>query len=119
MFRNVCVATGDVILALAFCGQAVAAGVALPPQSAATAATPGEAVTLEPIECWSRTSTGAVRVGELFTLVMTCSVVETASTTVVPDQSRLDPGVLQIPPFEVVSGTQASDLRTATRRFFN
>ena len=61
---------------------------------------------------------GRSRVGELFTLVLTCSVVETASTTVVPDQSRLDPGVFQIPPFEVVSGTQANDLRTATRRFF-
>ncbi len=56
--------------------------------------------------------------GELFTLVVTCSVVDTASTTVVPDQSRLDPGVFQIPPFEVVSGTQANDLRTATRRLF-
>jgi hypothetical protein len=119
MFRNVYVAAGRVILGLAFCGHAVAAGLAQPPpQSTATGATPGEAVTLEPIECWSRISTGAVRVGELFTLVVTCSVVDTASTTVVPDQSRLDPGVFQIPPFEVVSGTQANDLRTATRRFF-
>ncbi len=119
MFRNVCVAAGGVIVGLAFSGHAVAAGLAQPPrQSVATAATPGEAVTLAPIECWSRTSTGAVRVGELFTLEVTCSVVDTASTTVVPDQSRLDPGVFQIPPFEVVSGTQANDLRTATRRFF-
>ena len=119
MFRNVCVATADVILALAFCGHAIAAGLAQPsPKVTATAVTTGGAVTLEPIECWSRTSTGAVRVGELFTLVVTCSVVDTASTTVVPDQSKLDPGVFQIPPFEVVSGTQASDLRTATRRLF-
>jgi hypothetical protein len=81
-------------------------------------ATAGEAVTLEPIECWSRTSTSAARVGELFTLVLTCAVVETASTTVVPDQSRLDPGVFQIPPFEVVRGTQATDVRAGTRRFF-
>jgi hypothetical protein len=36
-----------------------------------------------------------------FTLsVLTCTVVETASTTVVPDQSKLDPAVLQLPPFE-------------------
>jgi hypothetical protein len=117
MCRHVYAAAGSVILALAFCGPA--AGLAQPQAgSTATAATPGEVVTLEPIECWWRTSTSAARVGELFTLVLTCSVVETASTTVVPDQSRLDPSVLQIPPFEVVRGTQANDVRTGTRRFF-
>ena len=118
MFRNLCVATASVILAMAFRGPAVAAGLTQTARSAADAATPGEAVTLEPIECGWLTSTGAVRAGELFTLVLTCSVVETVSTTVVPDQSRLDPGVLQFPPFEVVRGTQANDLRTGTRRFF-
>ena len=117
MFRKVGVITG-VMLLRAFFGPAVAAG--LPQLAAGTAAAPatGEAVTFEPIECRWRTSTSAVRVGELFTLVLTCSVVETAATTVVPDQSRLDPGVLQMPPLEVVGGTQANDVRTGTRRFF-
>lgn len=118
MLRNASVTTGRLILALTCCGTVVAAGQAPPAGKTATVATAGEAVTLEPIECWSRTSTGAVRVGELFTLVLTCAVVETSSTTVVPDQSRLDPGVLQIPPFEVVRGTQAIDVRAGTRRFF-
>jgi hypothetical protein len=87
--------------------------------SVANAQTPAtENVTLAPIECWTRTSTNAVRVGERFDLVLTCSVVETDSTTVVPDRSRLDPGVLQVPPFDVVSGTQAADLRTRTHRLF-
>jgi len=106
---------GSVTFALASWGAA-AAGLAQPAGSTAIAATPG-AVTVEPIECWWRTTTGAVRVGELFTLVLTCSVVETASTTVVPDRSRLDPGVLQVPPFEVVRGTQGNDVQTDTRRF--
>jgi hypothetical protein len=75
-------------------------------------------VTLAPIQCWTRTSSNAVRVGELFTLVLTCAVVDCVSTTVVPDQSRLDPGALQVPPFEIVSGTQAADLRTRTHRYF-
>jgi hypothetical protein len=77
-----------------------------------------ENVALAPIECWTRTSTNAVRVGQLFDVVVTCAVVETESTTVVPDQSRLDPAALQAPPFEVVSGRQASDLRTRTHRLF-
>ena len=100
-------------LGLAFCAlcldtSAVAQGV-----QGAT-----ENVTVAPIACWTRTSTNAVRVGERFELVLTCAVVETQSTTVVPDQSRLDPGVLQVSPFEVVGGTQAADLRTRTHRLF-
>ncbi len=91
-----------------------ALGVAVQAQQPATT----ENVTLAPIQCWSRPSTSSVRVGEIFTLVLTCAVVETQSTTVVPDQSRLDPGALQAPPFEVVSGTQADDMRTRTHRYF-
>jgi hypothetical protein len=75
-------------------------------------------MTVPPIECWWRSGASAVRVGEPFTVVLTCAVLETASTTVVPDQSRLDPTVLQLQPFEVTGGRQAPDLRTASRRFF-
>jgi hypothetical protein len=96
-----------------------ALGVVIVSSSVALAQPPAtENVTLAPIECWTRTSTNAVRVGELFDLVLTCAVVETESTTVVPDQSRLDPAAWQAPPFEVVSGRQASDLRTRTHRLF-
>ena len=82
------------------------------------AASATENVTLAPIECWTRTSSNSVHVGEMFNLVLTCAVVETQSTTVVPDQSRLDPGALQVPPFEVVGGRQAEDLLTRTHRYF-
>jgi hypothetical protein len=77
-----------------------------------------ENVEVAPIECWSQVSTGAVRVGEQFTMVLTCAVIETQATSVVPDQTRLDPAVIQLPPFEVVGGQQARDLRTSSRRFF-
>jgi hypothetical protein len=75
-------------------------------------------VELEPISCSWRTSSDAVRVGERFRLVLTCGVIDTAATTVVPDQTRLDPGALQLAPFEVLGGAQAPDLRTPARRFF-
>jgi len=81
-------------------------------------APPTENVELEPIVCSWRTSTDAVRIGEVFTLTLTCGVLDTAATTVVPDQSRLDPGALQLQPFDVRGGSQAPDLRTPTRRFF-
>jgi hypothetical protein len=55
--------------------------------------------------------------GQPFTVVLTCAVVETASTRVVPDQSRLDASVIQLPPFDVIDGKRAEDLRTVGQRF--
>src|SRR5579862_7809790 len=87
---------------------------------AQTAQPPGtpDRMVVQPIECWWRTTSNAVRVGELFDVILTCAVINTSSTTVVPDQSRLDPAVLQLPPFEVTGGSQSTDLTTPSRRFF-
>jgi hypothetical protein len=75
-------------------------------------------VEVEPITCWWRTSASAVRTGESFGLTLTCSVVETEANKVVPDFSKLDPTVVQLPPFEVLGGTHAADLVTPGKRFF-
>lgn len=77
-----------------------------------------ENIAVSPIACWWRTSTSAVRVGEEFVLVLTCSVLETETTTVVADRSRLDPQAIQLPPFEVIGGTQAAESQTSSSRFF-
>jgi hypothetical protein len=75
-------------------------------------------VEIDPLQCWWRTSAGAVRVGEPFTVVLTCAVLETDVATVVVDQSRLEPSVVQFAPFEVLGGSHGADLRTDQRRFF-
>ena len=81
--------------------------------------TPGrEGVETDPIRCWWKTSVPAVRVGEPFSVVLTCAVVETDVVTVVPSQAELNPDALQLPPFDVIGGSHAADLRTADRRFF-
>ena len=59
-----------------------------------------------------------MRVGEPFTVVLTCAVVETDAATVVVDESRLEPSVVQFAPFEVLGGSHGADLRTDQRRFF-
>jgi hypothetical protein len=86
--------------------------------SSAFAQTGTDMVEVEPITCWWRTSTSAVRSGESFDLRLTCAVVETAANKVVPDFSKLDPTVVQLPPFEVLGGTHAADLVTPGKRFF-
>jgi hypothetical protein len=77
-----------------------------------------ENVEFDPIRCWWRTSTGAVRVGETFTLVLTCAVLDNEGAQVVVDDSKLAPSVMQLVPFEVVDGARPADLRERQRRFF-
>jgi hypothetical protein len=75
-------------------------------------------VEVEPITCWWRTTATAVRIGEPFTVILTCSVLQTEAARVIPDESRLEPSVVQLPPFEVIGGSHAKDVTTAGRRFF-
>jgi hypothetical protein len=96
-----------------------ASGVAFA-QKPAPAAQPSGVVDVEvePITCWWRSSTSAVRSGEPFTLMLTCQVVETDTTKVVPDLSKLDPSVVQLQPFEVTGGSKAPEMRVPGKRFF-
>lgn len=78
----------------------------------------GEAVEVDPIRCWWRTTHGAVAVGQPFTLTLTCAVIESDAVRVVPDQAPLEVGTVQLAPFELVSGSHPGDLRSGQRRFF-
>lgn len=80
--------------------------------------TSGDKESVDPLQCWWRTSSGAVRVGQVFTLSLTCAVIENDSVKVIADQSRLDPAAMQVPPFEVLGGTHPADERAGQRRFF-
>ena len=86
--------------------------------AAAVAGAAAQTVQTDPLQCWWRTSAGAVRVGEPFTVVLTCAVLETDAATVVVDQTRLEPSVVQFAPFEVLGGSHGADLRSDQRRFF-
>ena len=86
-------------------------------RSAAAAPAPAQTVEVDPLQCWWRTSAGAVRVGEPFSVVLTCAVVDTDAVKVVPDQGPLEPTAVQLAPFEVMGGTHHADLRADGRRF--
>ncbi|MSO30891.1 MAG: hypothetical protein EXQ48_08115 [Acidobacteria bacterium] len=75
-------------------------------------------VDVDPMRCWWRTSIGAVRTGETFSLTLTCAVIENNDVQVVPDETPLAGGVIAIAPFEVASSSHPPDLRTPDRRFF-
>jgi hypothetical protein len=75
-------------------------------------------VEVDPIRCWWRTSAGAVRIGEQFDVSLTCAILETEAVSVIVDESRLGNAVVQMSPFEVVSGSHPADLHAGMRRFF-
>ncbi len=63
-----------------------------------------------PMNCWWMTDKGAVRVGELFGLTLTCRVMETQAVKVVPNLSEVEPTSIELTPFEVLQGTRHEDL---------
>jgi hypothetical protein len=71
-----------------------------------------------PIECWWKTDRSAVRVGETFTLTLTCAVLDTERVKVVVDESGLSPSALHLVPFDIVGGERFRDILNAPRRFF-
>jgi hypothetical protein len=73
---------------------------------------------VEPIRCWRQSSSGAITIGEAFTVTVTCAVFETADTQVVPDESRLNVASIQMAPFEILGGSHPPDVRRGSRRFF-
>jgi hypothetical protein len=77
-----------------------------------------QTVRVDPLQCWWRTTSGAIRVGEAFGVVLTCAVLETADATVVVDRDRLEAPVVELPPFEVLGGSHGPDLHANDRRFF-
>src|SRR3954447_19235540 len=87
-------------------------------QPAPTHETGTRDVSVDPIRCWWRTSAPAVHVGEQFDLSLTCAVLESEAVSVVVDESRLGNAVVQMAPFEVVSGSHPADLHAGLRRFF-
>jgi hypothetical protein len=82
-----------------------------------TPANPSEVVA-PPIECWWKTDRSAVRVGEHFTLTLTCAVLDTERVKVIVDESALAPSALHLVPFDIVGGQRFRDILNAPRRFF-
>ena len=58
-----------------------------------------------PFQCWWRSATGAIRLGEIVEVSLTCAVLERDDVRAVPDQSRLTVAAIQMAPFEIVGGS--------------
>ena len=96
----------------------VVSALGVPPAPAQTkrAPRPGE-VESDPIRCWWKADRSAIRVGERFTLVLTCGVIETSSIKVVPAVNQLEPGAVSLTPFEAVAGSRHEDVLVPPWRY--
>lgn len=65
------------------------------------------------IRCWWKSGKSAVYLGERFPLTVTCRIVDTAAVRVGAEESRLDPAVVQLTPFDVVDGERYPDVHGA------
>ena len=91
---------------------------AAPPVAAQAKRAPRQGeVESDPIRCWWKADRSAIRVGERFTLVLTCGVIETTSIKVVPAVNQLEPGAISLTPFEAVAGTRHEDVVVAPWRY--
>jgi hypothetical protein len=104
-----------VMLSALAAGPAAAQSTAGPAQASAVA--PVE-VAVAPIECWWKTDRNAARVGERFSLTLTCAVLDTDRVKVMVDESSLAPSALHLVPFEIVEGQRFRDIQNGRRKFF-
>ena len=75
-------------------------------------------VQVDALRCWRDVRSRAVRVGEPFTMTITCGVVETDTATTVPNEVALAPETIDLSPFEVIEGQRFTDVRDGVWRFF-
>jgi hypothetical protein len=67
--------------------------------------------------CWWTADKSAVRIGEPFTLTLTCRVMETNTAAVVPNVSEIEPTSIQLTPFDVLDGARHEDIVTPPWRY--
>ena len=89
---------------------------AQPPKAFTQTRQPGDVET-EPIRCFWKTDRSSIIVGERFTLVLTCGIIDTDKIKAVPDYNQLEPSTIGLLPFEVVKGVRHEDVKASPWRY--
>jgi hypothetical protein len=89
---------------------------AQPPKAFTQTRQPGDVET-DPIRCFWKTDRSSIIVGERFTLVLTCGIIDTDTIKAVPDFNQLEPSTIGLLPFEVIKGVRHEDVKAAPWRY--
>jgi hypothetical protein len=87
-----------------------------PAKPAQQARQPGDVET-DPIKCFWKTDRSTIIVGERFTVVLTCGIIDTDKIKAVPDYNQLEGSTIGLQPFEVVKGVRHEDIKDAPWRY--
>ena len=87
-----------------------------PPKPVQQARQPGDVET-DPIKCFWKTDRSTIIVGERFTVVLTCGIIDTDKIKAVPDYNQLEGSTIGLQPFEVVKGVRHEDIKDAPWRY--
>src|SRR6266851_10313749 len=71
--------------------------------------TAAKMVEVDPLRCWWKTTAGGVRIGETFSVVLTCAVLQNDAVQVQPDETRLGSAGVSMVPFEIVRASHPAD----------
>jgi hypothetical protein len=77
---------------------------------------PGDVET-DPIKCFWKTDKSAVIVGERFTAVLTCGIIDTDKIKAVPDYNQLEGSTIGLQPFEVMKSVRHEDVKDSPWRY--
>jgi hypothetical protein len=88
-----------------FCG---AEAVAQPSLGASSGET--DVVAADALVCWWRSDKSSIRIGEEFTVALTCRLADTSLEKTVLNESLLDPNVLALSPYQVKNGRRYKDI---------
>jgi hypothetical protein len=69
-----------------------------------------EVVAADALSCWWKSDKSSIRIGEEFTVTLTCRLAETDREKTVLNDSLLDPSVLALPPYQVKGGTRYKEV---------
>ena len=74
-------------------------------------------VETDPIKCFWKTDRSAIIVGERFTVVLTCGIIDTDKIKAVPDFNQLEASTIGLQPFEAIKGVRHEDIKDAPWRY--
>jgi hypothetical protein len=69
-----------------------------------------ETVAADALSCWWKSDKSTVRIGEEFTVTLTCRLAETSLGKIILNESLLEPSVLTLPPYQVKGGTRYKEI---------
>jgi hypothetical protein len=69
-----------------------------------------EAVAADALICWWKSDKSSIRIGEEFTVALTCRSAETGRERTVLNESLLDPNALALSPYQVKGGTRYKEI---------